>query len=229
MARWRAVVLAVAAAATAAALGGCSSTPAPPASKTPALPTNKGTASQREALLSTADLRAIPGAPAGLGVDAGGLYEDPNQIAPCGEKLAIPASSKTAIRPFGTTTLHGFQLIVDVSVTRATAFITAWEHDTRPGCPPSSILTNTGSTQTQVLAAVLPLPSLVDQETGSLLKITNAGHTFDVYGLIMRARGRIEFDALISLQPLTTTFGEDFALKAETKLDASLGIPVSAT
>ena len=117
MPRWRAVIVAVAVVAT-GALGGCSSTPVAPASKTPALPTNRGTASQRDALLTTAELKAIPGAPAGIEVDAGGLYEDPNQIAPCGEKLAIPASAATAIRPFGAAALHGFQLIVDVPVRR---------------------------------------------------------------------------------------------------------------
>jgi hypothetical protein len=226
------MVLAAVGVAVASALSACSSTPAPTRSLTPAIPTGRGTASEKEALLTTNDLRAIPGAPTQIEVDSSkqpsGVYRDPDQIAPCGQRLEIPASSQTEIRQFGAATVDGFQLVVDVSVARATAFVTAWQKDTRPGCPPSRSLTNTGSTQTQVLVSSIPLPHLVDQETGALLRITNLGHTLDTYGLIFRSGGRIELDVVLCLQPLSTTFGNGFALKAEMKLNASLGIHSSS-
>jgi hypothetical protein len=182
--------------------------------------------------LTTNDLRAIPGAPTQIEVDSSkqpsGVYRDPDQIAPCGEKLEIPASSRTEIRQFGAATVDGFQLVVDVSVAKATAFVTAWQKDTRPGCPPSRSLTNTGSTQSQVLVSSIPLPRLVNQETGALLRITNMGQTLDAYGLIFRSGGRIALDVFLCAQPLPTAFGNGFVLKAEMMLNASVGIRSSS-
>ena len=116
--------------------------------------------------MTTSDLQGIPGAPTDIKVDSpkqpNSIYQDPDQIGPCGKRLAIPKASKFAISEFGTATFNGFQLVIDVPVMRASAFVTAWQNDTRPGCPSSSSLTNTGSKQTQELVSALPLPSLVD-------------------------------------------------------------------
>jgi hypothetical protein len=225
------MAMAVAGLVTAVALTGCSSPSSALRSKTPAIRTGTGTASEKKALLTTADLQGIPGAPADITVDSPKqpttVYQDPDEIGPCGRKLAIPKSSQRAISEFGTATFNGFQMVIDVSVGRATAFVTAWKNDTRPGCPPSSSRTNTGSTQTQELLSVVPLPHLVNQETGALLRISNSGHTLVAYALVFRTGGRLEFDAFFGAQPLSSAFGNGFALKAETVLNASVGIASS--
>jgi hypothetical protein len=220
------------AAIAAVALAGCGTTPAPLRSDTPTIPTSTGTASEKQALLTTADLRAIPGAPAGIEADPSGggntLYRDPNQIGPCGEKLPLPVSSSTAVRPFDSATLEGFQVIVDLPVATATAFVTAWQKDTRPGCPASRSVTNTGSTQTQSLVSSLSLPTLVDQASGALLQLSTMGHTFDTYALVFRTGGRLEVDALIATRPLSAEFGNGFVTEAEKTLNSSMGIHSSS-
>jgi hypothetical protein len=226
-----AVVFGVAVFLAAAALTSCSSTPSALRSKTPPLRTGTGSASEKRALLTTADLQGIPGAPADILVDSPNqpntVDQNPDVIGPCGRKFTMPASPHMAISEFGTATFNGFQIVIDVSVGRATAFVTAWKNDTTPGCPPSSSRTNTGSTQTQELLSAIPLPHLVNQETGALLRISNMGHTLGAYALVFRSGGRLEFNTLISAQPLSSAFGNGFALKAETELNASVGIASS--
>jgi hypothetical protein len=208
-----------------------SSTPRSLHSNTPAIATGAGSSSQKSALLTTDDLRAIPGAPADIRVASPdqptSLYQNPDQIGPCGQKLAIPTSSRIAVREFGSASLNGFQMVLDVSAARATAFVTAWQDDTRPGCPPSSSRTNTGSTQTQTLVAAIPLPDLVDQATGALLRITNMGQTLAAYALVFRSGGRLDFNVLFSAKPLSSAFGNGFAQRAETALNTLVGISSS--
>src|SRR5580700_9386591 len=108
-------------------LASCSSIPSTMASKTPAIQTGAGSSSEKSALLTTADLRAIPGAPADITVSSPKqpktVYQDPDQIGPCGRKLPIPTASKIAVREFGGATLNGFQIVLDISPARATRFV----------------------------------------------------------------------------------------------------------
>jgi hypothetical protein len=226
MPRWRIAVGAAAAVCGAAVVSGCSTTPSSTVSNTPALPTGKGTASEKAALLTTDDLQAIAGAPTDLAVDSSkqpvGLFQEPDTRGPCGAQISIPDLSTAALDQFGSAGISGFQTVVDLSVAKATAFTTAWAHDTRAGCHSYTTLTNTGSSETVKLLAVLRLPPLVDQATGCVAKITTQGHSSGVYILVFRSGGRVVIDGMITATPLSDAFGNGFATAAESKLNASL-------
>ena len=206
-------------------LSGCSSAPSSPASNSAALPPGPATSSQQFALLTARDVSAIPGAPGGVAVvpsEKGTLFQDPDPRSPCGARVTLPDLSQSAHVTFDAASFGAFQVVVDQSVQKATAFATAWQRDTRPGCPPSTSRTSTGSTQISQLVGPISMPRLVDQETGALLTVNDNGQTVDAYGMVLRSGGRLELDVLISPVPLTQAFVLGFALAAESKLRRSV-------
>ena len=152
----------------------------------------------------------------------GTLFQDPDPTSPCGARVALPDLSQSAHVTFDAASFGAFQVVVDEPVQKATAFATAWQRDTRPGCPPSTSRTSTGSTQTSHLVGPISMPRLVDQETGALLTVNDNGQTVDAYGMVLRSGGRLELDVLISPVPLTQTFVLGFARAAESKLRRSV-------
>jgi hypothetical protein len=173
------------------------------------------------------DVSAIPGAPAGIVVvpsEKGQLFQDPDPRSPCGARVTLPDLSQSAHVTFDAASFGAFQVVVDQPVPMATAFVTAWERDTRPGCPPYTSRTNTGSTQISELVGPIPMPRLVDQATGAFLTVNDRGQTVDTYGMVVRSGGRLELDVLISPGPLTEAFVLGFARAAESKLKGSLDV-----
>jgi hypothetical protein len=139
--------------------------------------------------------------------------------------VTLPDFSQSAHVTFDAASFGAFQVVVDQPVPIATAFATAWQRDTRPGCPPYTSRTNTGSSQISELVGPIPVPRLVDQATGALLTVDDNGATVDTYGMVLRSGGRLELDVLISSGPLTEAFVLGFARAAESKLKGSLGSP----
>ena len=152
----------------------------------------------------------------------GTLFQDPDPTSPCGARVALPDLSQSAHVTFDAASFGAFQVVVDQPVTMATTFATAWQRDTRPGCPPYTSRTNTGSTQISELVGPIPMPTLVDQETGALLTVNDNGQTVDTYAMVLRSGGRLELDVLISPGPLTPAFVLGFARTAESKLRGSV-------
>jgi hypothetical protein len=223
---WRvpAVMALLVAAATVAA--SCSSSPSAPRSKTPLLAPGRGTSSQRAALLAAADFALIPGSPAGVEVTPASqratLFQDPDARTPCGERVTLPDFSQGAQVQFDSTTFAAIQVVIDLPGSEATSFITAWQKGTRAGCPPYISKTNTGSSQIADLVAVIPMPNLVDQATGTWSTLNDNGQTVNSYGLILRSGRRLEFDVLIAPAPLPEAFVLGFARLAESALKNSL-------
>lgn len=229
MSSWRIPAVIAAVICGAMIASGCSSSSSLPISKMPPISTGTGTSSQQAALLTTSDLQAIPGTPAGVELappsQQGTLFQDPDPRSPCGARVTLPDFSQGAKIQFDSATFAAFQIVIDLPVSEATAFTTAWQRDTRPGCPPYKSLTNTGSSQTADLVASIPMPSLVDQATGAGMTITSNGQTVNSYGLILRSGGRLELDVLIAPAPLPDPLVKGFAQRAESKLKASLAAP----
>jgi len=208
-------------------LCGCSSDPAPSSlSTTPAIPTDMGTASERAALLTTAELTEIPGLPPGISVNApssqGALFEDPDPTSPCGTPVAHLDLADAANNEIVSSSLNGFQSVIDLPVREAMAFITAWKAGTRPGCPPYTSVTNTGVSETSDLVTSLVPPHAVDQAACAWLRITEMDQTINTYWLVLRAGGRLEFDLLASPTAQSTGVVDAFAQAAELKLKSSL-------
>ena len=175
--------------------------------------------------MTTNELQALPGAPAGLTVAPsrkGSLFQDPDPRSPCGARVTLPDFSQGTQIQFQSATLAAFQVVVDQPVPGAAAFVTAWQKDTRTGCSPFTSRTNTGSTQISQLVASIPMPTLVDQATGAWSTINDNGQTVDSYGMILRSGGRLELDVLITQAPLPLSFVAGFAREAESLLKASL-------
>jgi hypothetical protein len=221
---WRAITIVVFGASL---VSGCAtSAPSLPPSKTPALPNGGGTPSQQAALLTTSDLRAIPEMPGNARVSPpskqGTLFQDPDTTSPCGARVTVPNLSNGANTQFESAIFAGFQSVVDLPLEAAVSFTTAWETDTRTGCPPYKTQTNTESTQTSDLVATIPMPNLVDQATGAWLTITNMGQTFDAYEFLLRSAGRVDLVVLFGPNPLPNDLPNELAKRMETKLKASL-------
>jgi hypothetical protein len=145
-----------------------------------------------------------------------------------GQRVTLPDLSQSAQVTFDAASFGAFQVVVDQPVPMATAFATAWERDTRPGCPPYANRTNTGTTQISELVGSITMPGLVDQATGAALTVDDNGQTVDTSAMVLRSRGRLELDVLISPGPLTEGFVLGFARAAESKLKGSLGPSSSA-
>ena len=164
-----------------------------------------------------------PGAVEVVPSKKGTLFQDPDPRSPCGARVTLPDLAQSAHVTFDAASFGAFQVVVDQPVQKATAFATAWQRDTRPGCPPYASRTSTGSTQTSELVGPITMPRLVDQETGALLTVDDNGQTVDTYGMVLRSGGRLELDVLISPGPLTEAFVLGFARAAASKLRRSLG------
>jgi hypothetical protein len=209
---------------TAGLVSGCSTAPSSPPSKSAPLPTGTGTSSQQTALLTASEVSAIQGAPTGVEVvpsQKGTLFQDPDPRGPCGAKVILPDLSQSAHVTFDAASFGAFQVVVDQPVSMATAFATAWQRDTRAGCPPYTSRTNSGSTQISELLDLIPMPSLVDQAAGAFITV-NSGQTVDTYAMVLRSGGRLELDVLISPGSLAEAFVVGFAQAAESKLKRSL-------
>ena len=204
-------------------VSGCSSTP--PASTSAPLPATNGAATQR-ALLTARQVSALAAAPLGVRVvpnQKGTLYRDPDPRSPCGATVRLPDLSHSAHVTFDAASFGAFQVVVDEPPRRAAAFVTAWQRDTRPGCPPVTSRTSAGSTQLSALVEPIAMPTLVDQATGAFMTVQDAGHTVDTYAMVMRWRGRLELDVLISRVPLAAVFVIGLARAAEADLKGSFG------
>jgi len=186
-----------------------------------------GTLSQRSALLTGSNVMAIPGGPPGLTVTTpsrqGALFQDPDPRSPCGARVTLPDFSQGAQVQLDAASFVAFQVVVDLPVSEATAFATAWQKDTRPGCPPFLSKSNTGSSQIADLVSPVPMPALADQATGTWSTLNDNGQTVNSYGLVLRTGGRLAFDVLIAPAPLPEVFVVGFAYEAEFKLKGSLG------
>ncbi len=152
----------------------------------------------------------------------GTLFEDPDPTSPCGARVTLPDLSQSAHVTFDAAAFGAFQVVVDEPASMATAFATAWQSDTRPGCPPYTSRTNTGSIQISELLDSIPVPRLVDQATGALIMVNDNGQTVDTDAMVLRSGGRLELDVLISPRPLAEAFVVGFARAAESKLKGSL-------
>jgi hypothetical protein len=206
-------------------VAGCSS-PSKAPTNTPLLQPGSGTSSERAALLTTSEVLAIPGAPSDAVVTPGQrnvLFEDPDPRAPCGARVTIPDLSQGVDIQIASSSLVGVQIVVDMPETDAAAFVTAWEGNSRTGCPPYVSQTNTGVSQINELTALIPMPDLVDQATGAWITVNSRGQTANTYGMILRSGGRLELDVLIAPQPLSMTFVVGFARAAESALKSSPG------
>jgi hypothetical protein len=195
----------------------------------------RGTLPEKLALLTTAELASIPGAPAGIkAVPAGHsvtLFKTSGeQKGPCGVPIKLPSNPKKyptgAGSEFQADSLTGFQYVVDVPRNTAIDYIDGWQTQNHPGCPPFRNTNPYGAVQTTKLIAALSMPTLVDQAAGSLEEVSSAGSSVGIYAFIFRSGQRIEVMSLFVSRPVAQTFGEGLAELAESRLKFSEGSAV---
>jgi len=205
-----------------------STTGAAPRSLTPLVTTGPAAARLSAALLTTADLRATPGAPAdvrAVPANSAKLFADPDPRAPCGKHLAQPDLSASAGVAFQSSSLAGFEFVVAETVARAGAYVSALASDTHQGCAAYRARTNTGTLQTVALITPVALPHLADQQTAALLRFTNQGQTGYASEAAFRVGPLLAIEVLLAPSPPTPTFVRAVAARAVARLKLVPGDP----
>ncbi len=204
----------------------CTSVPTRTAqSTTPRITTGVPSPGLPTALLTVAALSPLPGAPAGIAVspaNAAAVYQDPDPRTPCGEPAPLPDLTHAAGISISTSTLTGFEFAVDLPTTTAAAALESTiAAGTRPGCPPSSSQTNTGSSELTTLDSAIPLPGLVDSGTGAALTVSNSGQTFAAVEFLLQKGPRICLLVLFGAAAPAAEFDAALGRAAESQLARS--------
>jgi hypothetical protein len=197
-------------------------------SQTPPLHFGGRVPALKNVLLTAGDIEAVPLAPPNVDVskvnDASGLYQDPDPRLPCGRKASNPkvGLNHAVEEQVSLPEVLGFEAVVDLPRSRISYLLKQYESDDRVGCSFQS-KTNTGSVQTSKLVRLLPMPHLVSHAVGLIEVITNNGHTFGVYEMVMIEGTRVAALSLLAAAPVHTSFVLALARVAEERLLGNIG------
>jgi hypothetical protein len=195
-------------------------------SLTPLVTTGAAAGRLTVALLTTADFRAISGAPTDLRAvpaNNASLFADPDPRSPCGKRLAQPDFAAGAGVGIQSTGLGGFEFVIPETVGRATAYVSAVASETRPGCAAYQTKTNTGGQQTVTLLTTVALAKVADQQTAALLKITNQGRTVYAFEAALRVGALLAVEVLLAVSPPAPTFLRAVTARAAARLKTAPG------
>jgi len=172
-------------------------------------------------LLTTADLRSISGLPADMqavSVNDLSLFADPDPRGPCGAKVQQPDLGGGAGTGIQSPSLQGAEFVVPLEESVARAYLSALIADTRAGCASHTSLTNNGTQQSVELLHVVGLPDLADQQTATVLGITNQGQRFEGAEVVLRKGGTIAFVVVFGVTAPSDSIIVAIAQKAADRL-----------
>jgi hypothetical protein len=189
-------------------------------SRTPRITVGSGTPLFK-ALVTAADLRAVPGLPSDVHVTSLkdlNVFEDPDPRAPCGAhvpRLNLAGAAGVGIR---SSTVQGAELVVPYGPPLAGSYLDALVADAHEGCPPYRTITNTGATQTVTLRKVFALPELADGALAVNLSIRQGNAGTSATLLALRKAGTLALTTLFAPEPLSESTIRAFAVHAAAKL-----------
>lgn len=188
----------------ATAVAGCGRGGTPAKSSTPRITLNESPA-VKAALLTTAELRAVPGIAATTSVVALNdlqVFEDPDPRGPCGAKVAPLARAVAAGAGIQGSAVQGTELVVRVSEATAKAYLAALVHDARRGCPAFVTRTNTGAPQTVTPLKAGAVPGVADGAMAASFRLTSGTNVVQVTHAVVRRGAVVATLTLFAPAPL---------------------------